>query len=53
LTSSEGVIEASASYETGIASVIFDKSKISIDQLATAVEKKTGYKVIEKKLNNN
>jgi len=53
LTSSEGVIEASASYETGIASVKFDKSKISIDQLATAVEKKTGYKVIEKKINNN
>jgi len=46
LTSSEGVIEASSSYETGIALVKFDKSKISIDDLATAVEKETGYKVI-------
>jgi len=53
LTSSEGVIEASSSYETGIASVKFDKSKISIDELATAVEKETGYKVIEKKINHN
>jgi len=53
LTSSEGVIEASSSYETGIASVKFDKSKISIDELATAVEKETGYKVIEKEINNN
>lgn len=53
LTSSKGVIEASSSYETGIASVKFDKSKISIDELATAVEKETGYKVIEKKINHN
>ncbi|TDI67540.1 MAG: mercuric transport protein MerTP [Bacteroidetes bacterium] len=53
LTSSEGVIEASSSYETGIASVKFDKSKISIDELATAVEKETGYKVIDKEINNN
>ncbi len=51
LTSSEGVIEASSSYETGIASVKFDKSKISIEELATTVEKETGYKVIEKKIN--
>jgi copper chaperone CopZ len=45
LTSSEGVIDASSSYETGIASVKFDKSKVSIDELAAAVEKETGYKV--------
>ena len=53
LTSSEGVIEATSSYETGIASVKFDKSKISIDELAIVVEKETGYKVIEKEINNN
>lgn len=47
LTNSEGVIKASSSYETGIASVKFDKSKISIDELATAVEKETGYQVID------
>ncbi len=45
LTSSEGVIEASSSYETGTAFVKFDKSKISIAELAAAVENETGYKV--------
>jgi len=33
--------------------VNFDKSKISIDELVTAVEKETGYKVIEKEINHN
>lgn len=51
LNNSEGVIEASSSYKTGTASVKFDKTKVSIDQLATAVEKETGYKVTEKKIN--
>lgn len=49
LTSQEGVIEAKSSYETGIATVKYDKSKISIEQLSEAVEKETGYKVIDTK----
>ena len=51
LNESEGVVEASSSYETGIAQVKFDKTKVSIDQLADAVEKETGYKVVDKKIN--
>lgn len=51
LTSQEGVIEATSSYETGKATVKFDKTKISVDQLATAVEKETGYKVVNKQIN--
>lgn len=47
LTSNEGVVEASSSYETGIAKVKFDQTKVSIDKLATKVEKETGYKVIK------
>lgn len=50
LTSNEGVLEATSSYETGIAKVKFDKSKVSIDKLAMEVEKETGYKVLEKKI---
>ena len=52
LKDSEGVVEASSSYETGMAIVKFDKSKVSIDELAEAIEKETGYKVVEKKINN-
>jgi len=52
LNNSEGVVEASSSYETGIANVKFDKTKVSIDQLVEAVEKETGYKVTNKKINN-
>lgn len=52
LNNSKGVIEASSSYKTGKASVKFDKTKVSIDELAEAVEKETGYKVVEKKINN-
>jgi len=51
LSNSEGVIEASSSYKTGTATVKFDKTKVSIDQLATAIEEATGYKVIDKKIN--
>ncbi len=51
LNGSEGVIEASSSYESGTALVKFDQSKISIDALATAVEEATGYKVTNKKIN--
>ncbi|MCB0497248.1 MAG: mercuric transport protein MerTP [Cyclobacteriaceae bacterium] len=50
LTSSEGVLEVTSSYETGIAKVKFDKTKVSIDKLAMEVEKETGYKVLEKKI---
>lgn len=51
LNNSEGVVEASSSYETGIAKVKYDKTKVSIDELADAVEKATGYKVVDKKIN--
>lgn len=50
LTSQKGVIEATSSYEAGKASVKFDKSKVSIEQLSDAVEKKTGYQVINKQI---
>jgi copper chaperone CopZ len=50
LNSSEGVLEASSSYESGIATVKFDQSKVSVDQLASKVEKATGYKVTDKKI---
>ncbi|MEQ8471475.1 MAG: mercuric transport protein MerTP [Marinoscillum sp.] len=50
LNSSEGVLEASSSYESGIAVVKFDQSKVSVDQLATNVEEATGYKVTDKKV---
>ncbi|RUA32304.1 MAG: mercuric transport protein MerTP [Bacteroidetes bacterium] len=50
LNSSEGVLEASSSYESGIATVKFDQSKVSVDQLATNVEEATGYKVTDKKV---
>lgn len=50
LNDSEGVIEATSSYQSGTASVKFDQSKISIDELATSVEEATGYKVTEKKI---
>jgi len=45
LNNSEGVIEASSSFETGKAQVKFDKTKVSIEELAKAVEEATGYKV--------
>ena len=50
LKSSEGVIEASSSYQNGVAIVKFDHTKASVDQLATAVEEATGYKVTDKKI---
>lgn len=52
LRSEEGVINATSSYETGIADVEYDKSKITAEELKKAVENKVGYKVKEiKKLN--
>ncbi|MEQ8683428.1 MAG: mercuric transport protein MerTP, partial [Cyclobacteriaceae bacterium] len=50
LNNSEGVLEASSSYESGIATVKFDQTKVSVDQLATNVEEATGYKVTDKKV---
>tara|TARA_R110002096_G_scaffold4954_10_gene23222 strand:- start:7961 stop:8575 length:615 start_codon:yes stop_codon:yes gene_type:complete len=51
LKDSEGVIEASSSYETGTAVVKFDKSKVSLEKLSKAVEKETGYKVTQTQIN--
>ncbi|MBU2445784.1 MAG: mercuric transport protein MerTP [Bacteroidetes bacterium] len=45
LKSEVGVISASSSYKTGIVQVVFDKSKVSENQLKKAVEEKVGYKV--------
>lgn len=45
LMSQPGVIEATSSYEDGIAKVKFDKSKNSPEELAAATETETGYKV--------
>jgi len=45
LKSKEGVISATSSYETGIANVKFDKSKISPEELARAIEDEVGYTV--------
>lgn len=50
LNNSEGVLEAFSSYESGVASVKFDQSKVSVDQLATNVEEATGYTVTDKKV---
>lgn len=52
LTGSQGVIEASSSYESGTATVKFDQSKTSIEKLAGNIEEATGYKVVDKKVNN-
>lgn len=52
LSHREGVLEASSSYETGTATVKFDKTKVSIDDLATAVELETGYTVPDKRINH-
>ena len=45
LETEEGVISVTSSYETGIAEVKFDKSKVKPEQLSNAVEEKVGYKV--------
>lgn len=45
-----GVIAAQASYENGIATVKFDKSKVDVKTLADAVTKETGYSVISHKI---
>lgn len=40
-----GVLDASASYATGTATVRFDADKVGVEQLARSVEEATGYKV--------
>ncbi|MCH7772456.1 MAG: mercuric transport protein MerTP [Bacteroidetes bacterium] len=45
LRNHDGVISAVSSYETGIADVKFDKSRIKLEQLARVIEDEVGYKV--------
>ncbi len=45
LRNQEGVLSAVSSYETGIADVKYDKSKVKPEQLAQAIEDEVGYKV--------
>ena len=45
LSNQEGVLSAVSSYETGIANVKYDKSKIKPERLAQAIEDEVGYKV--------
>ncbi len=45
LLKQDGVLEATSDYETGIAQVKYDKTKVSAEQLSLATEKETGYKV--------
>ncbi|CAD5264636.1 MULTISPECIES: mercuric transport protein MerTP [unclassified Imperialibacter] len=52
LTQSPGVLEATSSYETGIATVKFDQSKVNLEELAKAVEVETGYIVTNKQVIN-
>ena len=40
-----GVIEANASYEQGIAQVKFDPGLINLEEIGQAIEEETGYKV--------
>ncbi len=46
LRKQEGVLSAVSSYESGIANVKYDKSKVKPEQLAQAIEDEVGYKVI-------
>ncbi len=45
LKTTEGVLFATSSYETGVAKVKYDKTKVSPEQLKKAIEEKAGYKV--------
>jgi copper chaperone CopZ len=45
LHNQEGVLSAVSSYETGIADVKYDKSKVKPEQLVQAIEDEVGYKV--------
>lgn len=45
LKTEEGVISATSSFETGIAKVKYDKSKITSGELSKVIEEKVGYTV--------
>jgi len=45
LKTTDGVLDATSSYKTGIAKVKYDKTKVSPEQLKKAIEDKAGYKV--------
>ncbi len=45
LLKQEGVIDATSDYEKGLAEVKYDKTKVTIEQLVSATERETGYKV--------
>ncbi|MCF8242532.1 MAG: cation transporter [Melioribacteraceae bacterium] len=45
LISQDGVISATSTYQTGIAFVEYDKTKVKPAELKKAVEEKVGYKV--------
>lgn len=53
LRQTPGVLKASATYSTGIASVTFDKSKVDPTELAQAITQATGYKVNRFELTDN
>ena len=48
LNDNRGVVEASSSYKTGTATVKFDKTKVSIEELVNSVEEQTGYRVVDR-----
>ena len=52
LVEQEAVIEASSSYQEGIATVKFDKSRTSIEALSKVVERETGYTVTRQEIVN-
>ena len=52
LANQDGVIEAKSSYDKGIAKVKFDDSKVSLEELVAALERETGYSVVEKTIIN-
>jgi len=45
LQTTEGVLSATSSFETGVAKVKYDKTKVRPEQLKKAIEEKAGYKV--------
>lgn len=52
LTEQDAVIEATSSYEEGLAVVKFDKSRTTLAELSKIVETETGYKVVKQELIN-
>jgi copper chaperone CopZ len=52
LVEQEAVIEASSSYQEGIATVKFDKSRTSLKALSKVVETETGYTVTHQEIVN-